>query len=297
MLPDLESLRCFEAAAELGSFRAASRRVGLSPAAFSDRIRRLESALDTRLFERTTRKITLTEAGRRLRPQAQVVLAEARACFKIVRDADNPLPFELTIGTRYELGMSWLVPALEPLSRAAPHRTLHLYFGDSPDLLARLQTGQLDAMISSVRLIRTGLDWVHLHREEYVFCATPALLARHPVRGPADAAHHTLLDTQADLPLFRYVLDTRDPHEVWVFPQVEQLGTIAAVRHRLLDGRGVAVLPRYFIAPDLERGRLVQLFPEQPLTIDAFRLVWRNGHPLTTELRALAETLRGRPLQ
>src|SRR5687768_3422716 len=128
ILPDLESLRCFEAAAVHLSFRVAAAQVALSPAAFSDRIRRLEEVLDTRLFERTTRRVVLTPAGRRLLPQARRCLEEARRCLDAVREDGTRTPFEIVLGTRYELGLSWLVPALDGLRDARPERTVHLYF-------------------------------------------------------------------------------------------------------------------------------------------------------------------------
>ena len=65
---DLDSLRCFDAAATTLRFRAAAARVHLSAAAFSDRIRRLEESLDVSLLRRTTRKVALTDAGQRLLP-------------------------------------------------------------------------------------------------------------------------------------------------------------------------------------------------------------------------------------
>src|SRR5690606_3598750 len=109
------------------SFRVAAREVALSAPAFSDRIRRLEEDLGMELFARTTRRITLTEPGSRLLPRARVVLAEARACVRAVA-GEGAAPVELMVGTRFELGLSWLTPSLDQLGRRAPWRTLHLVF-------------------------------------------------------------------------------------------------------------------------------------------------------------------------
>lgn len=297
MLPDLDSLRCFEAAAAHLNFRVAAERVALSPAAFSDRIRRLEEQLGARLFERSTRRVALTAAGRRLLPQARRCLEEARRCAAVVRDDGTAPPFALRIGTRFELGMSWLVPALSPLRAERPERTLHLYFGDGPDLLERLERGAVDAFVASLRLTSADLDYALLHDEEYAFVAHPDLLAAEPLRAPEDARRHVLIDSHPDLPLFRYFLEARPPDEFWAFGGREYLGTIAAIRHRVLERAGVAVLPRYFVAPDLAAGRLVEPHPDTPLQPDRFRLVWRRDHPLAPELRALGETLRTFPLR
>ncbi|MFT4977214.1 MAG: LysR family glycine cleavage system transcriptional activator [Myxococcota bacterium] len=285
-LPDVDSLRCFVAAAERQHFRLASRAVGLSPAAFSDRIRRLEESLGASLFDRTTRSVAMTAAGERLLPEARRCLEAARACQESVADLDRPTRYTLTIGTRFELGLSWLVPALDLLQVRQPERTVQLSFAQSLDLMARLRSGELDAFVSSIRLSGQGLRYAVLHDEDYVFIGTPRLLA----------AAHTLVDVDASLPLFRYLLDGLGEFDEWPFPRRELMGTIAAIRARVLAGRGVAVLPRYFVQPDLDAGRLVRILPEVTIPSDVFRLIWSESNPQTQRLRLLAEELREIPL-
>jgi len=86
-LPDLDSLRCFEAAALALNFRRGARAVGLSPAAFSDRIRQLEDQVGKPLFRRNTRQVSLTVAGEELLPRASRVIAEAQRCLEGAGDA------------------------------------------------------------------------------------------------------------------------------------------------------------------------------------------------------------------
>lgn len=289
---DLDSLRCFDAVATTLNFRAAAARVHLSPAAFSDRIRRLEEDLGRSLLARTTRKVTLSDSGRQLLPLVRDVLAGVARLHADVDDP-KPMPFELIIGTRYELGLSWLCPSLSALSRARPERTIHLYNGDTPDLRARLERGELDAVVGSMRLTSPGLAYAALHDEEYAFVGRKVR-----VRGLADAQSLTLVDVTGDLPLFRYFLDALPEGGPWPFKRVEYMGGIAAIRRRLFDGEGrVAVLPTYFIRDDLRARRLVRLMPRVKLRSDAFRLIWRTGHPRETELLALAAELRAIPLR
>jgi DNA-binding transcriptional LysR family regulator len=290
---DLDSLRCFDAAATTLNFRAGAHRVRLSPAAFSDRIQRLEEELNLTLFVRTTRHVELSEVGRRLLPLARGLLTDAERLREAGRAPAGATPYELCIGTRYELGLSWLCPALTRLERARPERTLHLYNGDSPDLLLRLERGDIDAVVTSMRLTSPRLSYAALHPEEYVFVAKRARLRRRE-----DARQLTLVDVSADLPLFRYLLDALPDAEPWPVARVEHMGGIGNIRCRLLEGSGrVAVLPRYFVEKDLAAKRLVRLLPRVRLRSDSFRLVWRSGHPRTAELLALAEELRRLPLQ
>jgi len=297
MLPDLESLRCFHAAAQHLNFRIAARTVGLSPAAFGDRIKRLEQTYDTRLFERTTRRVALTPAGERLWPQARRCLDEAARCREAVTAAKEASPFALTIGTRFELGMSWLTPALTPLSRARPERRLHLFFGDTPALLQALQRTEVDCLITSARITTGGLSFARLHEEKYVFVGNKRLLEQQPLSRSQHAPHHTLIELNPNLPLFRYFLDARPGKEVWAFDHTQYLGTIGPMRARVLDGEGVAVLPRYFVDKDLKRGRLVQIMPRVTMPIDWFRLVWHKHHPRQDALHELAGELSALPLK
>src|SRR5687768_13888848 len=110
-LPDIDSLRCFAVAAHHRNFRKAAKEVALSPAAFSDRIKRLEELLGVRLFQRTTRTCALTPDGERALAHARGALEAARRC--VDASAREPVPFDLVIGTRFELGLSWLTPSLE----------------------------------------------------------------------------------------------------------------------------------------------------------------------------------------
>lgn len=294
-LVDLVSLRCFTEAARLGNFRSAAAACHLSPTAFSDRIRRLEGDLQCELFERTTRRIRLTSAGQRLLPQARDVLDRASA---LHATADGRAPqLTLTLGTRYELGMSWLVPALGELEAARPGRQLHLRFGSSDDLLHAARRGEIDAVITSARLAGGGLEFAPLHEEHYCLVASPALLRKAPLSTPEDARRHTLFDIDYDLPLFAYLLDAVGARRSWDFARIQHLGTIAAIRHRVLEGAGVAVLPAYFVKEDLAKKRLRRLLPKAALRSDCFRLVWKRDHARTAELHQLADELASRLLR
>lgn len=293
--PDLDSLRCFITAADRLSFRAASKVVGLSPAAFSERIKRLEADLGATLFERTSRRVRLTAAGHRLLPHARRTLADAAACRRAVV-ADGAAPAILTVGTRYELGLSWVLPAVMDLARLQPTWTLHLVFGDAAALLASLRTGEVDAVVGSMRLVEPGLMTRPLHEERYVFVAAPELADRNPLRSVEDAANHTLVDVSDALPLFRYWRDGAPAEQGWSFKEVRYLGTIATMREWVLRGLGVGVLPHYFVAEDLDKGGLVEVVPGVRATSDWFRLVWRADHPSGDVLGEIGSFLRERPL-
>lgn len=295
-LHSLDSLRCFVAAARLLNFRNAARASALTPAAFGQRIKQLEEQLEATLFQRTTRSMTLTEAGLALLPWAERCLEAADQCARAARGETGPPPADLILGTRQELGMSWVLPQYDRLVDSHPWLSLHLYFGSGPDLLLRVRTMEIDCAITSTRLTDPKLDSVRLHREDYVFCGSSALLDATPLTRPEHAERHTLLDTAPNLPLYRYWRDAPGGGDRLRFARVISLGGIEAIRARALRGSGVAVLPEYLIRRDLKTRTLRKVFPKIAPLPDYFRLVFRAGDPRRSLFDSIAASMNAVPL-
>ncbi len=117
---DLDSLRCFDAVATTLRFRSAAARVHLSPGAFSDRIGRLESVLGTRILQRTTRRVALTEAGERLLPVARRILRLVEYMPGAAKEGAGAPNYELVVGTRHEVAAVTTGRLGSPRFTAAP---------------------------------------------------------------------------------------------------------------------------------------------------------------------------------
>ena len=310
LLPSIDSLRCFQAAARLLNFRAAARSVALTPAALGQRIQKLESDLGVTLFRRTTRSVALTEAGLALVPVAERCLEAARDCVRAARGETGPPPMELVIGTRQELGLSWLAPQLDRLKQQNASLELHLYFGSGPDLLLRVRTMEIDCAVTSSRFTDPKLDSARLHREDYVFVGAARRVAQQPRPPPAPparpaitrpprpdhAAGHTLLDASAELPLFRYWRDAPGGGDRLRFGRIVRLGSIEAIRQRVTAQAGVAVLPAYLVRRELATRSFRRLFPAVTPLHDYFRLVFRADDPRRPIYERLAAHMLEVPL-
>jgi LysR family transcriptional regulator, glycine cleavage system transcriptional activator len=254
----------------------------------------LAAHLRTRLFEQERGRTVLTPAGMALRPAARAALEALSACGPTARG--ETAPAELVLGTRHELGLSWLVPQLARLTERFPGVTFHLYFGSGSDLENRLRTSEIDCAISSRPVQDALLAGTEIHREEYVFVAAPNLVRSRPLSSAADLPNHILLDAAKQLPLFSYlreVLPELDPKR---FRGIRHLGTIDAVRLLAKAGAGVAVLPTYLVQQDINARELVVLLPHVRPRHDHFRLVYRASDPRRAFLVRLAEALAVTPL-
>ncbi len=296
ILPSLDSLRCFVEAARLLNFRKAARKMALTPAAFGARIQKLEEELGAPLFQRTTRVVTLTERGLALLPYARRCIEAAEDCVRAANGEKGPPQTEIVLGTRHELGLSWVLPQLGALAEKLPHVDVHLYFGSGPDLLIRVRTAEVDCAITSTRLADTKLDAFALHEERYAFVGAASLLKRKPLTRPEHAKDHTLLDASTELPLFSYFRDAQKG-KTWDFARVVRLGAIGPIRERALEGAGVCVLPEYQIEDDLAKKRLVRIMPSVKPNADYFRLVFRHDDPRRSLFDAIAKHLSEAPLR
>jgi DNA-binding transcriptional LysR family regulator len=292
MISDLEMWRCFEAAVAFRTFPRAARELSLTMRMFEYRIKRLEESLGHPLFTRTSGHATLTADGERLLPHAYRLLDQTSA---FGRAREPAPPVELTIGSSVDLGVAWLAQAFERLHAYRPERTLRLDHGDR-DLIEKIRNGALDCAISSRELAADGLSCEILHRQDFVFVGSTSLVRKRSFSQRAHAAKHVLVDLSEDLPLFQNLLDAIGDSIPWSFARIECFATIEAVRDRLIEGAGVAVLPRRIVARDLQARRLKQLMRNIQLRQEVLTLLWRSDHAWDIEIRRLAADLARSPL-
>ena len=197
-LPHLTALRVFEVAARHLSFQDAAAELGLSPSAVSHQVRKLEAYLDTRLFDRLTRAVALTEAGRALQPGVEDGFRRIESAVRQIRSLRSRAVIVVSAGP--PIAANWLFPRLYAFEERHPlievrvtttNRTIDLVREDV-DIALRHGHGDYG-----------GVDCVRLFGEAYTPMCAPSLLAAsgEPLRQPADLAAHRLLhDDAAALP-------------------------------------------------------------------------------------------------
>lgn len=291
-------LQLFLAAAEAGSFSAAARRLDVGPVQASATIARLERELGVRLFERSTRRLRLTEAGAQWLPHAQQLVAaweEGQAALRAVARADLPLSGRLRVSLPSDLGRQHLWRWIEDFTVSEPGPGLQLELRLS-DRLADLVQEPVDYAVRYGEPPDSQLIALPLAPDNRrVLCASPAYLARHgePLT-PADLRRHDCL---------RFVLGD-SVHGRWRFTSRDGAASVAEVagsrvaddgglvREWALAGLGVAYKSQLDVAADLAAGRLVALLPGwlgEPAPLHWMAV---GRHRLTPALRRLAESIR-----
>jgi DNA-binding transcriptional LysR family regulator len=258
----ITSMTAFATVVASGSFAAAAQRLNMSPAMVTNHVRALEEHLGARLLNRTTRKLSLTDAGKAYLDQATMILAQLEAADSSVSDLQATPRGTLHVNTANVLSDA-LVPMFDAFGCAYPEITLELVTTDRmPDLI---EDG-IDVAIRFNPSPESSFIVRHLGSFRVVMCASFAYLAtRGEPREPADLSGHNCLSYM--YPGFTVL--TREWHlkgpkgEVTV-PVSGNLHTnnIDLLRAAALTGRGIVRAPIYRIRDDLRAGRLVQVLPD-----------------------------------
>lgn len=185
----LKRMALFAEIVEAGSISAAARRLGSTPSALSQQLRLLEQGLGLTLLNRSTRRLTLTEAGERYYPACAAMVAQARSAQATLERLRDEPEGELRIAAPVGFG-PLLAAALQPL-RPHPRLRLHLLLDDTPiDLLQ----ARVDLALRAGPLADSSLVARHLGDLPCQLCAAPAYLAeRGWPQQPMDLAQHDWL--------------------------------------------------------------------------------------------------------
>lgn len=283
-LPPLGSLRAFEAAARLESFKRAAAELGVTPTAISHQIRQLESDLGFELFRRTPRKVTLTEEGRAL-------FAPLRTAFDGMEEAvaalrRRPARQVATLSATAAFTARLLVPRVARFRARFPGWDLRLLAADGP---VDLDAGAADAAIRYGAGPYPGLDTVDLMPE----CFAPVCAPHLGIAGPADLAATTLIHVEN--PVYTAVAAMPGWAEFAQAAGLRELDTSRGVSlndeggaiQAAIAGQGIALLSLPLLAAELASGVLVQPFGPV-LEGQRYRFVAparRAGHPAVAVLR------------
>ena len=170
---NLHDLQAFLAVAECASFSRAAERLHLTQPAVSKRVQALENALECRLFDRVGRRVYLTDAGRVLRPRAEMLLRSLMDTQRELKDLDRRVAGELGLATSHHVGLHRLAPALRTFTHRYPDVQLDIRFEDSED--AHELVRQAETEIAVVTLDPRGdpeLDCRVLWDDPLVFVAS-----------------------------------------------------------------------------------------------------------------------------
>ena len=287
-LPDLIGLAVFAKVAEMRSFARAAEELKLSKATVSKAVGRVEARLGTRLFNRTSRRLALTDAGQTLVARASAMLAEGEAAeSEALSQSASPRGL-VRLAAPMSFGVLYVAPLLPDFFRAYPDVSIDLHLSDAQvDIIG----DGFDAAIRIAALPNSSLVARRLCDMPIHLVAAPTYLKAHGnPNHPLQLSEHVGLG-------YSYQLT----HDTWRFRK--KSGEVATVRPQgplranngeamlpsLVAGIGLGVLPEFMVRDALKSNELEIVLPEWSLPMSAVHWVTPPGGPRPKRVDVLAD--------
>ena len=264
-----ETLRLFLEVARVGSFAAVARLRDIDPSSVSRAVALLEDDLGVRLFQRSTRRMELTEAGDRFRSRLGPILDELAQAQDEAAQLNSEPAGLVRMSASVAFGHTLIVPLLDAFHASFPLLQMDLILTDSNlDLIAE----RIDIAIRLGAAIDANLIASKLLTTRYRVVASPDWRDRHPdLKSPADLADLPCL--RFNLPMFRDEWLFRDPSGIVTTVPIHgsfTISSVLALRDAAQRGLGPALLADWLIDRDVDGGGLVDLFPEYDAAATGF---------------------------
>ncbi len=287
-LPDLEALAIFAKVAELRSFSATASELALSKATVSKAVSRLEARLGTRLFNRTSRRLALTDAGRTLAARAAAMLAEGEAAESVALSQSASPRGLVRLAVPMSFGVLYVAPLLPEFFKAYPEVSIDLHLSDAQiDIIG----DGFDATIRIAALPDLSLIARRLCGMPLLLVAAPSYLKAHSrPKHPLNLSEHVGLgyayQTTQDIWQFR----KKSGETASVRPQGPlRVNNGEAMLPTLLAGIGLGVLPEFIVRDALRARQLEIVLPEWSLPQSAVNWLTPPGGPRPKRVEALSD--------
>lgn len=285
----LKGLETFIAVTDAGSFTAAAIRLNLTKSAVGKAIARLESRVKRQLFERTTRRLEMTDAGAAFYKVCVRVFDELEVAERILSAEENIPSGRLSVDLPATFGRVQGIASLLAFAEKYPQVVPHVSFTDR--FVDVVEDG-LDVVvrIGGDDIWPAALDYKYLGHDELIFCASPAYLLTHGepksindllsrstvLYGKADGSTSAWLIKDGPKPLVRHHVNGRI-----VLGQAE--AQVTAVE----TGLGIAQLPTWLVEQQIREGRLIKLMPHLATQGLPLHIVWPRSRQHSSKVQAL----------
>ncbi len=291
----LQTMKAFVHVVDECGFTAAARKLGVDQALITRQIADLEQHLGTKLLERTTRTVRLTEAGEIFLPRCRVILADLSEAEEEVSRSSEEMAGRVRIGLPTVFDIHETAQALTQLHQEFPDLTVELAMSDAAiDPVAEgfdVATMNTAHPVSANAVARPLLD------ATFIICAAPSYLQRHPApRSPADlAAHYCVGGWIAGGANYRresWTLQSAsgEPETVTI-PVALRTNTYTLSLEAVRCGIGIGLLPKRLVAEDLSSQTLLPLLSEWQTVKQSYQLVYPGRRLIPRRVRHVIDTI------
>jgi DNA-binding transcriptional LysR family regulator len=286
----LTGMTVFVRVAKAGSFAGGARELGISRAMATKHIMQLEGALGSRLFNRTTRSLSLTDVGASYLERCQQVLLDIEEMEAAVTHLQTEPRGVLKISAPPVIGATHITRAVVEFLKIHPDLKIDIVLQGSPGDL--IDEG-IDIAIFLGALDDTSMVARRLATSPLVVCASPEYLDKYGIpKTPEDLINHSCLVNWAIAPRHKWQFRTESGLKIITVSGRVQANAAHSIRIAALNGLGLVMLPTYIVGGDIERGTLKVVLEEYPLLPLDIHAVYPHRRYLSAKVRAFLDFLQ-----
>ena len=291
-MSDLDGMAIFAAVVEAGSFSEAARRLGVSKSVVSKAVTQLERSIGARLLNRTTRAMSLTEAGSVFYSHSSRIVEELEQARLAVGQFHSQPRGPLRISASVAFGTLHIAPALPEFLARFPEVSIDMSIGDR---FVDLAEERFDVAVRIAKEAAPNLVARKLATVNRKIVATPGYFERHGVPAtPADLTRHNCLTYTHFNPQDAWRLRGPDGDIAVPISGNLRLNDDEALSAAVIGGLGVALLPTFIIGRDLQAGRLQAVLSDYVPSERHIYAVYLPNRHLPANVRAFVDFLRAR---
>lgn len=289
-MDNLTALKVFRSVVDQGSFAAAARKLGLSPAAISKNINELEAHLSVGLLNRTTRRMSLTEAGSTYYDRIARILddlEEADATLSSMRDMPKGV---LKVSAPLTVTLVRLSSAIPTFLEKYPDVSIDLNLNDRRVNI--VEEGFDVAIRGSDNLEDSGLIARKLMTMDHVLCGSPSYFKYNGAPSiPEDIANHSCVQFSLSDHANEYTFKNADREVSVPINGRYKVSSSLAVRDALRDGFGISLIPRMYVQEDLQSGRLQSVLEDWTANETVLYAIYPSKRYVVSKVRAFLDFL------
>ena len=292
-MDSLNDIAVFVRVVDSGSFTAAAERLGISKSVVSKYVTRLEDRLGARLLNRTTRRLSLTEAGRVFYERSRQGLADIEDAQAEVSRLQGEPRGTLRLNAPMSFGILHVAPALPEFLNLHPDVTVDMNLDDR--IVDMIEEG-FDVSVRISELPDSSLVARRLGPCRHAIVAAPAYLERCGTpRTPEELRNHNIITYryQESAHEWHFLTPGNKPISVAVSGSL-MMNNSLAVREALLEGVGITRTPTFVVGKDIQEGRLIPVLSEYQILEVTIFLVYPQRRHLSPKVRAFADFMAKR---
>jgi DNA-binding transcriptional LysR family regulator len=282
---DLYHLKTFFTLAKVQNYTKTAELLFVTQSAISHAIKKLETSIDTKLIQKSGKKISLTDAGRSLFRSCEKIFYEIEKADQNILRFKEEAKVNIRIGSPVEFGTTILINNIKTFLNTHPE--IHLDFLFSHHLEKPLLQDEVDLIIDCKEHFLSRFDKIYLFQEQYITIASPEFVEKNSIHSLKDLANVNILSIDKRLAWWQNFITVIPQKKQSYLKNVIQINHVRGLINGAIAGLGIGFVPKYTVIRELEEKILIDPFPKINPGADHFNIFINKEKRLFKKIQEL----------